>query len=304
MVRQAKVRVARNVGLWTHSGCPGGPIEDARREFIQGLVVSKTRRRSIRKKRAPLPSADALQGKAWIGGQRFPLDTYVFEKLIGKGANAAVFKAESTLLRRIEAVKIYLPRKGDHRNKLKQGSFEAEKQAAAAFQFPEFRIINIYHAAVLDDRFYTTMEFFDGPNLKEWCKTASLKDKWRIAHIYNDAMFNTSREDLFHGDPHMGNILVGKEDIAILDYGTSHYSGRKSSWRRHWRIVDEVMVKLLRDFKSFEHYRAEWPSRDPGLMWAAYRDVLRALTVELFKRTDGTSDEVAPVVKAAWQLRL
>lgn len=266
--------------------------------------MSKTRGRLIRKKRAPLPSADALQGKALIGGKRFPLDTYVFEKLIGKGANAAVFKAESTLLRRIEAVKIYLPRKGDLRNKIQQGAFEAQKQAAAAFQFPEFRIINIYHAAVLDGRFYTTMEFFDGLNLKEWCKSASLKDKWRIAHIYNDAMYKTSREDLFHGDPHMGNILVSKEDIAILDYGTSYYSGRESGWRRHWKIVDEVMVKLLRDFASFEHYRAEWPSRDPGMIWAAYRDVLRALTIELFEKTDGTSDEVDPLVKKVWQLGL
>jgi serine/threonine protein kinase len=180
-----------------------------------------------------------------------------------------VFKAESTLLRRVEAVKVYLPRAGDPRNKLEQGSFEAQKQAAAAFQFPDFRIINIYHAAVLDGRFYTTMEFFDGPNLKEWTKTASLKDKWRIAHVYNDAMRHTSREDLFHGDPHIGNILVGKEDIAFRDHGTSHYSGRESGWRRHWNIVDEVMIKLLRGFESFEHYRAAWPSREPGLMtWA------------------------------------
>jgi serine/threonine protein kinase len=266
--------------------------------------MSKPSRRPIRRKRAPLPSADARDGKAWIDGKGFPLDTYVFENRIGKGANAVVFKAESTLLRRVEAVKIYLPREGDPRNKIEQGSFEAQKQAAAVFQFPNFRIINIYHAAVLDDRFYTTMEFFDGPNLKEWCKTASLKDKWRIAQVYNDAMHHTSREDLFHGDPHMGNILVGKEDIAILDYGTSHYSGREASWRRHWNIVDEVMIKLLREFESFEHYRAEWPSGVPGVMWAAYRDVLRALTTELFEKTDGTLDEVAPAVKAAWQLRL
>lgn len=265
----------------------------------------KTPRSPNRKKRAPLPPALVRDGRALIGARRFPLDTYMFEKCIGKGANAVVFKAESTLLRRVEPVKVYLPRAGDPRNKIEQGSFEAQKQAAAAFQFPKFRIVNIYHAAVLDGRFYTTMEYFDAPNLKEWSKTASLKEKWCIAHVYNDAMYHTSSEDLFHGDPHMGNILVGKEDVAILDYGTSHYSGREASWMRHWNIVDEVMLKLLHGFDSFEHYRAVWPSKAPGLMiWAAYRDVLRALTLELFERTDGTSEEIDPTLKAAWQFRL
>jgi hypothetical protein len=32
--------------------------------------------------------------------------------------------------------------------------------------------------------------------------------------------------------------------------------------------------------------------------------VFRALTIEFFAKTDGTIDEVDPVQKAAWQLRL
>jgi predicted unusual protein kinase regulating ubiquinone biosynthesis (AarF/ABC1/UbiB family) len=66
-------------------------------------------------------------------------------------------------------------------------------------------------------------------------KTASLKDRFRIAHQYIEAMHLTSTEELFHGDAHAGNILVGQDEIAICDYGTSQFSTREKGWARHWR---------------------------------------------------------------------
>lgn len=256
-------------------------------------------------KQAPAaPALNIRKRELWIKGVRFPLEAYAFEKQIGKGANAAVFKTGSLLLKRIEAVKIYLPKPGDKRDKLKQGAFESQKQAAAAFQNDRFHVINIFHAGILNGYFYTTMEFFDGPNLKTWVKTASLVDKWRMAHLYNDAMNFTSMPTLFHGDPHMGNILVGKDDIAICDYGTSHFTSRAYGWKRHWGIVDKVMTALLSDFESFTHYRKQWPDKTPGMIFAAYRDVLRALTTELFDKTDGTPDEVPAHMKGTWQYQL
>lgn len=247
---------------------------------------------------------EVRNGSAWIEGKRFPLDAYVFDPQHWRGANAAVFKAKSDLLNRIEAVKVYLPRKDDPRDKIKQGAFEAQKQAASAFQNPNFRIINVFHAAVLDGYFFATMEFFDGPNLRDWFKTASLKDKWRVAHVYIEAMHHTSKPDLFHGDPHWGNILVDEHGIAITDYGTSYMSTREYGWKRHWDKVDETMTKLLSDFESFKYYRAEWPHKNAEMIFYAYRDVLRALTIELFEKTDGTPDEVKEPQRSMWQLSL
>lgn len=258
----------------------------------------------LRNQRIPQKKGIAVvrNGHAWIADKRFPLEGYKFQRTVDQGSNAVVFKAESTLLRRVEAVKVYIPRPGDPRNKIKQGAFESQKQAAASFLFSDFHIIKIYHAAILGGHLYTTLEFFDGPNLKEWNKLATLKDKWIIAHLYNDAMHFTSKPDLFHGDPHMGNILVGKRHIAICDYGTSHFSGRAKGWDRHWKIVDEVMTTLLSGFESFKYYRETWPYKSPEMIWAAYRDVLRALTTELIQKTDGTAEEFTQGEKLRWQL--
>lgn len=243
-------------------------------------------------------------GHAIINNKRFSLESYKFDKIIGRGANAIVFKARSQILNRDEAVKIFLPRKNDARNKITQGSFEAQKQAQSAFNFPSFRIANVFHVGIIDGYFYSTMELIDAPSMREWIKTATIVEKWRIAHLYNDAMRHISREDLFHGDPHMGNILVSRNDIAIIDFGTSKFSNRRAGWLRHWKIVDEVMNVLLRDFEDFSHYRSLWPSTEHLMMWGAYRDVLRALTAELFHKTDGTPDELDASVKGAWTTML
>lgn len=42
------------------------------------------------------------------------------------------------------------------------------------------------------------------------------------------------------------------------------------------------MKALLRDFQSFKHYRRKFPHDIPEMVCAAYRDVMHALTVELF----------------------
>lgn len=254
--------------------------------------------------RTPAPVVEVRDGEAWIAGERFPLERYVFNAVAGQGNNAVVFKAESDLLLRTEAVKVYLQRPGDSRNKITQGAFEAQKQAAAAYRYARYRVINIHHAAVLAGHLFITMEFFDGPSAKTWLGTASLKDRWKFAHLYNDAMRDTSMTDLYHGDPHLGNILVGDQDIALIDFGTSLYSGRKSSWKRHWNMVDETMTKLLRPFEGFRGFREQWPSKEPHMMPAAYRDVLRALTVELFAKTDNTAEAVTEEDKFAWQFLL
>lgn len=247
---------------------------------------------------------EVRKNSVWIAGKRFPLDAYVFEPKFWRGANGVVFKAKSELLNRIEAVKVWLPREDDPRTKLKQGSFEAQKQAASAFNNPKFRIINIFHAAILDGYFFATMEFFEGPNLREWIKTASLKDRWCVAHVYIEAMHHTSNPNLFHGDPHSGNILINENEIAICDYGTSYGSTREYGWARHWKKVDETTTELLLDFDNFKYWRSQWPDKNAEGVFSAYRDVLRALTEELFQKTDGTIDEVKEPQRSLWQYSL
>ena len=85
-------------------------------------------------------------GAAYIKGQRFPLDTHELIEVAGKGANGVVFKAKHRFLNRVEAVKLWLPRAGDKRDKIKQGIYETQNQAATIHS----EVIKILHADIIN----------------------------------------------------------------------------------------------------------------------------------------------------------
>jgi hypothetical protein len=71
------------------------------------------------------PRATLKNGSALIDGRALTLPSHELIQVIGSGANGIVFKANNRTLNRVEAVKFWLPRKGDPRNKVKQGTLEA-----------------------------------------------------------------------------------------------------------------------------------------------------------------------------------
>ena len=217
-----------------------------------------------------------------LNGKSFSLGGYTYERLIGCGANGCVVKAHNALLKRDEAVKLWLPKSGDRRDKVRQGMLEAQKQAAEWHP----QVITIFHAGILDGIFYSTMQFVDAPNLKTWRKTdiATSMHKHMVAMNYLTLIEKTSKPDLFHGDPHAGNVLVTETlEPRLCDYGTSYYSQRDESWHRHWRIVDEVMCSLLSHLTGFAELRdrclASPPIGAEGTI-NAYREILTGTGVE------------------------
>jgi eukaryotic-like serine/threonine-protein kinase len=94
-------------------------------------------------------------------GPALRLTSHELTKITGFGANGVVFKANNKLLKRIEAVKLSIPRDGDRRDKVKQGLLETQRQAAASHP----QVIKIFHADVINGTFYTTMEYFVGGSL-------------------------------------------------------------------------------------------------------------------------------------------
>lgn len=229
--------------------------------------------------------------KLWVSGQPFPLGAYIFEREIGSGANGFVFKAQSALLKRDEAVKLWLPRAGDRRNKVHQGMLEAQKQASVLHS----QVIQIFHADIMDGIFFSTMQFLDAPNLRTWCKStaATMIHRWAVATNYLTLIKETSKPDLFHGDPHAGNVLISSELRPWLcDYGTSYYSSRDKSWQRHWTIVDEVMRLLFAPFITFSECRRRHPEIVPAdsadSMVRAYEAIIFQMGLEVFKERDKT----------------
>jgi serine/threonine protein kinase len=201
-----------------------------------------------------LPKIILKNGGALIDGKLFALTSHELTKIIGFGANGVVFKANNKRLMRIEAVKLWVPRDGDRRDKVKQGLLETQRQAAASHP----QVIKIFYADVINGKFYTTMEYFEGGSLKSWAGQADLILKWGAAFAYLQLIKETSKPDLYHGDPHAGNVLIDEYgQLALCDYGTSYYSNSEESWQRHWRIVDEGMKLLLAGFATFDLCRAE-----------------------------------------------
>jgi hypothetical protein len=102
----------------------------------------------------------------------------------------------------------------------------------------------------------------------------------------------TSKPELYHGDPHGGTVLIDDYgQLALCDYGTSYYSTGEDSWRRHWRIVDEVMRSLLSHFATFNLCRVEFPAMFPKnsveKMIHDYHCVFGALGGEVYMFSDG-----------------
>lgn len=235
------------------------------------------------------PVLQIKERKLLVNGQPFSLGAYNFEREIGAGANGSVFKAQSALLRRDEAVKLWLPRPGDKRNKVRQGMLEAQKQASVLHS----QVIQIFHADIMNGIFFSTMQFVDAPNLRTWCKrpAATMILRWAVADNYLELIKQTSEPDLFHGDPHAGNVLISNDlRTWLCDYGTSYYSNRHASWTRHWVIVDEVMRLLFAPFKTFTERRKRFPEMVPHdsaeEMVRAYEGIIFQMGLEVFKDRD------------------
>ena len=235
-----------------------------------------------------LPKITLKNGRALIDGKPFALASHELTEIIGFGANGVVFKANNKLLKRIEAVKVWISRDIDRHDKVKQGLLETQRQAAAAHP----QVIKIFHADLIEGTFYATMEYFEGGSLRSWATKADLVLKWGAAFAYLQLIKETSKPDLYHGDPHVGNVLIDEYgQLALCDYGTSYYSTSNKSWQRHWRIVDEVMRLLLAGFATFDLCRAEYPAMYPknGVeeMIQDYSYVYGALGGEVYMFSDG-----------------
>ena len=191
----------------------------------------------------------------------------VIEEKLDKGANGFVFVGNNKYLERKVAVKIWLKlRPKDERNKFLQGIDEVRKTDRAAG-----KTIRIYDAGEISGIFYAVMEYFEGYTLKKWLKQSKpcLKIRLNLAEEIIDSVYLATKSGIYHGDLHSKNILVSKNnDFRIIDFGTSFFSNKKKSLRRHFDLIYKTMAELLFPFdplKTFpgkitqiEKYDIEW----------------------------------------------
>jgi serine/threonine protein kinase len=159
-----------------------------------------------------------------VNGDVISIDNIVFTSLIGKGANSVVFKGYDELLDRYLAIKIWVTKKEDNRDKYKQALKESQQLAALKHD----NIVNIYRANSHHGKTISLeMEFLNGTTLGDYLESAAPSIEFRCKtwkSLYGALSYSYSL-GLFHGDLHEGNILVlENNNIKLIDYGTSLYA--------------------------------------------------------------------------------
>ena len=164
-------------------------------------------------------------GKAIVNGLVIEIENINLIKAFKPGANGIVFQAHEYPLDRPVAVKVWLPKKGDHRDKDEQALAEASKLAKLGHP----NIVTIFRIGQLDNGlFYIIMELLPGETLKIFLKNRPELgirfDLWY--HIFNTLIYAHSK-DVYHGDLHDGNIIINEGQPKLIDFGTSIFAKKK-----------------------------------------------------------------------------
>lgn len=238
-----------------------------------------------------------------INDKEYP--NFEIERKIGGGANGQVFLAKNLLLDRFEAIKIWNKnRKQDKRDKIKQALLESQKIARVDPQYA----VQIFNVQNFEGYIVAHMEYFESETLDAFIKYQSPTKTLYLLRQYLHIIEKTSSLSTFHGDAHARNVLIKivtedcktKVILKLCDFGTSYFNGKESSLDRHWKVVEETILKFTKEFVGFKDakelldgykntlkkYILEEKERllqdddnlyDPRLITAPYKDFLEYL---------------------------
>jgi len=211
----------------------------------------------------------AREGGIYVGDERLDFKSHHVVRMLGQGANGAVFLAQNETLQRTEAIKVWARlRSKDKRDKLKQGLEEARKAAAVAGEF----FAQIYSGGIIEEKhFYVVMEYVDGQTLDTVLNSPAYQKRlnfhWRmkLAESYMKAIELTTEAGVMHGDAHTKNVLLSISEpndndepwlrdvksrtlwfsMKLVDFGTSYNRAPEKFERRHWETVTETVRRIL-----------------------------------------------------------
>ena len=160
------------------------------------------------------------------------ISNYKITELIGVGGMSKVYLAEHLHLQRRAAIK-QLNKEFLRDNEIRS-RFKNEAHTIARLQHPN--IINFYDYFERDNSVFLIMEYFKGPNLKEYMagirQTVSKEDNYLNAKVHSDfiitifnqilsALTQAHNMGIVHRDLKPSNILINPDtkQIKILDFG-------------------------------------------------------------------------------------
>lgn len=188
-------------------------------------------------------------GGIYINDIKLNLENIVVKSIIGKGANGIVFYCIDEILNREVAVKIWVQKNNDSRNKLKQGLHEARKISALKHE----NIVTAYTAQIHNKHILSlTTEYLNGETLRNYLRRSpSLNSRIGIWNKIADAMVYAHRHSIYHGDLHSKNVMIISEKPIIIDFGTSFFSKtQKDSKKRECDLITKLAIEIFPEWNE------------------------------------------------------
>lgn len=153
-------------------------------------------------------------------------DDYVLLDKLGEGGMGAVYKARSTVLDRIEAIKM-MTRMEDPSIKMR---FQREAKLLARLEHPA--IVPIYKVGRAGNVDYIAMKYVEGEDLKTKVETANEKGEllpvWQVCKWIQraaDALHHAHEQNIIHRDVKPHNLMITHSgDLIVLDMGIARFS--------------------------------------------------------------------------------
>ncbi len=145
------------------------------------------------------------------------LPGYRIESLLGRGGMAAVYLAIQESFGREVAIKILEPGQAATENFSER--FLREAKIVSRLSHPN--IVTVYDVGIHAGYHYYSMEYVEGPNLKQALPELSLEEKLRIVKEVARALDFAGNKGYVHRDIKPENILIRKMDghVVLTDFG-------------------------------------------------------------------------------------
>lgn len=187
--------------------------------------------------------------KLLINGVIQEIPNISFIEEIGSGSNAKVFLAVNKLLERQEAIKVWVPRRGENNVDTTRFSKEIQKNAKATFP----NIAKFYDANIEGAFHYARLEYIAGQTLKKFLEQPQeLWARYIILKTVLESMKSVYDAGLYHGDLHTKNIIINNNMPYIIDFGTSIFSGVVSSHKRDCTMLIDLCYEVVPELYKFE----------------------------------------------------
>jgi tetratricopeptide (TPR) repeat protein len=152
-------------------------------------------------------------------GDRLFQERFDLEEEVGAGGMGRVYRVQDKTLDEVVAIKVLPPEMASNPEIVER--LKGEVKAARQLTHPH--IIRIHDFGALGEMKFISMEFIEGPTLKQLIRTApglAAPQKMRFAHQMAEALAYAHRRGVIHRDIKPANIMIAQgESVKITDFG-------------------------------------------------------------------------------------